>query len=59
MHIGDHVPPHFRATYAGREIQMSIRDRLILNGQLPAGAFSSLFADTSGYWLDGEGLGCG
>ncbi len=35
MHIGDHAPPHFHATYAGREIQMSIRDRRILNGQLP------------------------
>lgn len=35
MHIGDHAPPHFHATYAGREIQMSICDRRILNGHLP------------------------
>lgn len=27
MRIGDHAPPHFHVTYAGDEIQMSIRDR--------------------------------
>jgi len=35
MHIGDHAPPHFHAQYAGRELQMSIQDRRIMNGSLP------------------------
>lgn len=32
----DHMPPHFRATYGGKEILVSIRDIEILEGELPS-----------------------
>lgn len=35
MYIGDHAPPHFHAEYAGREIQVSITERHVMNGRLP------------------------
>ncbi|MDE0269392.1 MAG: DUF4160 domain-containing protein [Acidimicrobiaceae bacterium] len=35
MYPGDHSPPHFHAEYAEHEVQVSIRDRHMLNGSLP------------------------
>lgn len=35
MYIGDHAPPHFHAEYAEFEAQLSIRNRRVLNGELP------------------------
>jgi len=35
MYIGDHAPPHFHAEYAEFEAQLSIRNRHVLNGELP------------------------
>ncbi len=35
MYAGDHSPPHFHAEYAEHEVQISIRDRRVINGELP------------------------
>lgn len=32
----DHMPPHFHATYGGKEILVSINDIEILEGELPS-----------------------
>ncbi|WP_296030044.1 DUF4160 domain-containing protein [uncultured Treponema sp.] len=32
----DHMPPHFHATYGGKEILVSIHDIEILEGELPS-----------------------
>lgn len=32
----DHLPPHFHATYGGKEILVSINDIEILEGELPS-----------------------
>lgn len=36
MYASDHPPPHFHAEYAGHEAQISIGDRRIMGGSLPA-----------------------
>lgn len=35
MYVGDHPPPHFHAEYAEHEVQISIRDRRVMQGSLP------------------------
>ena len=35
MYYLDHLPPHFHATYAERDAQISIDDGRILEGSLP------------------------
>ncbi len=32
----DHMPPHFHATYGGKEILVSIHDIEIIEGELPS-----------------------
>lgn len=34
--LNDHMPPHFHATYGGKEILVSINDIEILEGELPS-----------------------
>ena len=36
MYASDHPPPHFHAEYAEHEAQISIGDRRIMRGSLPA-----------------------
>jgi hypothetical protein len=38
MYYGDHPPPHFHATYAGRKATIDIETLAFIDGQLPARA---------------------
>ncbi len=40
MYFGDHVPPHFHATYGEFEAQISINDFRIIEGYLPPKALA-------------------
>ncbi len=40
MYFDDHNPPHFHATYAGKEAQITIEPIVVLEGMLPGRATS-------------------
>ncbi|HNT76456.1 MAG TPA: DUF4160 domain-containing protein [Anaerolineae bacterium] len=40
MYFDEHLPPHFHAIYAGREVQIGIDPIQILEGKLPHRAIS-------------------
>jgi len=39
MYFADHVPPHFHAKYGSDKAEITIRDFLILKGELPSRIF--------------------
>lgn len=43
MYFDDHDPPHFHATYEGREAQVGIDPITLIAGGLPSRALSMIF----------------